>query len=80
MPTRQAFPLKLAEARASLSRGEGREITEQSMRSYAEEIKAHGRARLRNELHQDNAMPPIGVPPAEAGVVDDDAVSAPIKV
>ena len=33
-------------AEASLSRGEGRIITQQSMRELAEEVKQRGRARL----------------------------------
>jgi len=36
-------------AEASLARGEGREITEQSMRDLAEEVKQRGRARLEAE-------------------------------
>jgi putative addiction module CopG family antidote len=40
----------LDEARASLARGEGREITEESMRELADDVKARGRARLAAEL------------------------------
>ena len=36
-------------AEASLARGEGRAITEQSMRELAEEVKRRGRARLESE-------------------------------
>lgn len=36
-------------AEASLAKGEGREITEQSMGDLAEEIKQQGRARLAAE-------------------------------
>jgi putative addiction module CopG family antidote len=36
-------------AEASLARGEGRVITEQSMRELAEEVKHRGRARLKAE-------------------------------
>ena len=36
-------------AEASLARGEGRVITEQSMRELAEEVKQRGRARLKAE-------------------------------
>ncbi|HKH98966.1 MAG TPA: type II toxin-antitoxin system ParD family antitoxin [Candidatus Sulfotelmatobacter sp.] len=36
-------------AEASLARGEGREITEQSMRELAQEVKQRGRARLDAE-------------------------------
>lgn len=37
------------EAEASLARGEGREITEESMKELAEEIKQRGRRRLEAE-------------------------------
>jgi putative addiction module CopG family antidote len=37
------------EAEASLARGEGREITEESMKALAEEIKQRGRRRLAAE-------------------------------
>jgi putative addiction module CopG family antidote len=40
------------EARASLARGEGREITPESMRELAAEVRARGRARLIAELAQ----------------------------
>ncbi len=36
-------------AEASLARGEGRSITEQSMRELAGEVKKRGRARLADE-------------------------------
>jgi len=36
-------------AEASLTRGEGRAITQQSMREFAEEVKQRGRARLAAE-------------------------------
>ena len=39
----------LDEADASLARGEGREITEESMQALAEEIKQRGRQRLAAE-------------------------------
>ena len=39
----------LDEADASLARGEGREITEQSMKALAEEVKQRGRQRLAAE-------------------------------
>ena len=39
----------LDEADASLARGEGREITEQSMKALAEEVKQRGRRRLAAE-------------------------------
>ena len=38
-------------AEASLARGEGRDITEQSMRDLAGEVKKRGRARLAAERH-----------------------------
>jgi putative addiction module CopG family antidote len=51
---RAEFLLSLDEARASLARGEGREITKESMEQLTSEIEARGRARLlavlRNEL------------------------------
>jgi Arc/MetJ-type ribon-helix-helix transcriptional regulator len=37
------------EAEASLTRGEGRPITEESMRQLAEDVKQRGRARLAAE-------------------------------
>jgi len=37
-------------AEASLARGEGRNITEQSMRELADEVKKRGRARLAADL------------------------------
>jgi putative addiction module CopG family antidote len=40
------------EAEASLARGEGREITEESMKALAEEIKQRGRRRLASERVQ----------------------------
>jgi putative addiction module CopG family antidote len=40
---------KLDEAEASLARGEGRPITEESMKALAEEVKRRGRARLAAE-------------------------------
>ena len=36
-------------AEASLARGEGRVVTEHSMRELAEEVKLRGRARLKTE-------------------------------
>jgi len=47
---RAEFLASLADARASLARGEGRVITEQSVRELAEEVKRRGRARLATEL------------------------------
>jgi Arc/MetJ-type ribon-helix-helix transcriptional regulator len=47
---RAEFLLTLDEARASLARGEGRVITQQSMQQLAREVKERGRARLLAEL------------------------------
>ena len=47
--TRAELLLALDRADASLSRGEGRVITEQSMRELASEVNARGRARLAAE-------------------------------
>jgi putative addiction module CopG family antidote len=44
------FRATLDEARASLVRGEGREITQESMRELSAEVKERGRARLIAEL------------------------------
>ena len=41
--------LAVDEADASLARGEGRVITQDSMREFAEEVKQGGRARLAAE-------------------------------
>ncbi len=46
---RTEFFLTLDEARASLARGEGRVITQQSMQQLAQEVKERGRARLLAE-------------------------------
>lgn len=47
---RAEFLLTLGDARASLARGEGRVITEESMRQLASEVKERGRARLLADL------------------------------
>jgi len=47
---RAAFLLTLDDAKASLARGEGRVITQESMRQLAEEVKERGRTRLLAEL------------------------------
>ncbi|MDR3717209.1 MAG: hypothetical protein P4K98_00305 [Bryobacteraceae bacterium] len=47
---RVAFLATLDQARASLARGEGRVITEESMRQLSAEVKERGRARLIAEL------------------------------
>jgi Arc/MetJ-type ribon-helix-helix transcriptional regulator len=46
---RAEFLLTLDDARASLARGEGRVITQQSMQQLAQEVKERGRARLLAE-------------------------------
>jgi len=47
---RTEFLLTLDDARASLARGEGRDITQQSMQQLAQDVKERGRARLLAEL------------------------------
>ena len=47
---RAEFLLTLDDARASLARGEGRVITQESMRQLAIEVKERGRGRLLAEL------------------------------
>jgi Arc/MetJ-type ribon-helix-helix transcriptional regulator len=47
---RAEFLLTFADARASLARGEGRTITDDSMRELANEVKQRGRSRLLDEL------------------------------
>ena len=47
---RIAFRATLDEARSSLARGEGREITEVSMRQLSADVKERGRARLAAKL------------------------------
>jgi Arc/MetJ-type ribon-helix-helix transcriptional regulator len=42
--------LMLEDAKASLGRGEGRVITQESVRQLAQEVKERGRARLLAEL------------------------------
>lgn len=44
------FLLSLDDARASLARGEGRTITQDSVRLLASEVKERGRSRLLSEL------------------------------
>ena len=46
---RAEFLATLDDAKASLARGEGRVITQESMRELAEEVKQRGRARLAAE-------------------------------
>ena len=48
-PTRVEILTAVDRAEASLARGEGRNITEQSMRELAGEVKKRGRARLAAE-------------------------------
>jgi len=49
--TRAEILAAIDEAEASLARGEGRIITQESMRELAEDVKRRGRARLAAE-HQ----------------------------
>jgi Arc/MetJ-type ribon-helix-helix transcriptional regulator len=49
---RVEFLATLEDARASLARGEGRVITQDSMRELAAEVRERGRARLIAELAQ----------------------------
>jgi putative addiction module CopG family antidote len=48
---RAEFLMTIEEARASLARGEGRVITEESVRQLATDVKDRGRARLLAELN-----------------------------
>jgi Arc/MetJ-type ribon-helix-helix transcriptional regulator len=43
---REEFLLTLADAKASLAGGEGRVVTQESMRDLARDVKERGRARL----------------------------------
>jgi len=47
--TRAEFLVTLSDAKASLARGEGRTITQESMRELAEDVKRRGLARLTAE-------------------------------
>lgn len=47
---RAEFLVTLEDARASVARGEGRVITQESMRELASEVKERARARLLAEL------------------------------
>jgi Arc/MetJ-type ribon-helix-helix transcriptional regulator len=47
---RMEFLLTLDDAKASLARGEGRIITQESMRQLAQQVKERGRACLLAEL------------------------------
>jgi Arc/MetJ-type ribon-helix-helix transcriptional regulator len=47
---RMEFLATIDEARASLARGEGREITSESMRELSAQVRERGRARLIAEL------------------------------
>jgi Arc/MetJ-type ribon-helix-helix transcriptional regulator len=47
---RMEFLLTLDNAKASLARGEGRMITQESVRQLAQQVKERGRARLLAEL------------------------------
>jgi Arc/MetJ-type ribon-helix-helix transcriptional regulator len=47
--TRAEILAAVDEAEASLARGEGRTVTQESMRDLAEEVKRRGRARIAAE-------------------------------
>jgi Arc/MetJ-type ribon-helix-helix transcriptional regulator len=47
--TRAEIVVAVDEAEASLARGDGRAITQDSMRELAEDVKRRGRARLAAE-------------------------------
>ena len=47
---RMAFLATLDDSRAALARGEGRAITQESMRQLAAQVRERGRARLIAEL------------------------------
>jgi len=47
--TRAEILVSVDEAEASLARGEGRTITQESMRELADEVKRRGRTRLAAE-------------------------------
>ena len=47
---RAEFLVTLNEAKASMARGEGRDVTPATMQQLAAEVKERGRARLRAEL------------------------------
>ena len=49
---RVALIASLNDARASLARGEGKELTEEGLRDLAGSVKERGRARLAAELAQ----------------------------
>jgi len=49
---RVTFLASLDDARASIARGEGRVITQESMRELAAEVRERGRTRLTAELAQ----------------------------
>jgi Arc/MetJ-type ribon-helix-helix transcriptional regulator len=49
---RLAFVESLSEARASLSRGEGRSLTEESLKELSSSVKERGRERLAAELRR----------------------------
>lgn len=47
--TRAEILIAVDEAEASISRGDGRTITQESMRELAEDVKRHGRARVAGQ-------------------------------
>jgi len=50
--TRAEVLIAVDEAEASLARGEGRAITQESMHERAEDVKRRGRACLAYEIHR----------------------------
>jgi Arc/MetJ-type ribon-helix-helix transcriptional regulator len=50
--SRTEFLATLEDARASLARGEGRDLTTQSLHDLATDVKARGRTRLLAQLTQ----------------------------
>ena len=49
--TRAEILVSVDEAEASLARGEGRAITQESMRELADDVKQRGRARIAADQH-----------------------------
>ena len=68
---RAEFLLTLDDAKASLARGAGRVITQESMRQLAEEVKERGRARLLAELNLQRLADVHRVAPRAEADLDD---------
>jgi hypothetical protein len=64
--TRAEIVAAVDAAEVSLARGEGRTITQESMRQLADEVKQRGRARLANEHSSSHQMAHRVAPEAEA--------------